>query len=180
MNMFMQASTRCCSLIRHILPLMELVISETPLCGPTTIYMELHKATSKFVFSHVVSLVSSCLDCTPFHNVQWVIFMPDFAKWMSVLLITIADVLTNMMEHPYFSVGTSCDIWTNSSLALAVFRIDHHVHWILVPQITTFGVSWKTWCINTRWMQGMNYFSEFQMPNDMLIALWFFITLHIP
>jgi hypothetical protein len=87
-------------------------------------------------------------------------------------------------EAKHISLGTSCRIGITKSLtnrlAMAVCQIGHCGHQTSVCYISMGGVTSKTWCMNIRRMQEMNYFGEFSILQGTLMTSQFFIRSHSP
>jgi hypothetical protein len=79
---------------------------------------------------------------------------------------------TRMMECSITSVRPTVSIWSinykTDRLVVAVHRIGHHSHRIWTHYITLCGVTWKLWCMHTRWTREKKYFSEFSALQEVL------------
>jgi hypothetical protein len=132
----------------------------------------------------VVSLVTKSLVRTFSRNVWQVIFTPTICNMncqhsYRMFLYKHDDrCTTSMTERCLISVRLSGSIWTINSqtdrLVEAVHKIGHHGHLIWTHQITMCGVTWKLWCIHTRWTWE-NYSSEFSVLQEASTTLQCFI-----
>jgi hypothetical protein len=90
---------------------------------------------------------------------------------------------TSMTERRLISVRSPGSIWIINSqtdgLVVAVYRIGHHVHRMWTHQITTCGVTWKLWCVPTRWTREKNYSSEYSALQEAPTTLQCFLRLRV-